>query len=141
MKKILLIISIVLLAHISQAAENHHHKHKHSMIEASSPFPTLSIKIEKDAMSGYNLTLLTTNFKFAPENVNKKNNGNEGHAHIYINGQKYRQYSPYFHIPAQFLKKGDNEIKVTLNSNDHGHFTVNKKPLEKVSKINFHHKH
>ena len=35
----------------------------------------------------------------------------------------------------------DNEIKVTLNSNDHSHFTVNKKPLTEVSKIHHHKNH
>ena len=39
------------------------------------------------------------------------------------------------------IKEGDNEIKVTLNSNDHSHFTVNKKPLTEVSKIHHHKNH
>ena len=141
MKNFYILIMVLLFNNISLASDDHNHGHKHKMIEASTPFPTLNVTLEKDAMSGYNLFILTTNFEFAPENVNQKNNGNEGHAHIYINGQKFRQYSPYFHISGKLLKEGDNEIKVTLNSNDHSHFTVNKKPLTEVSKIHHHKNH
>ena len=47
----------------------------------------------EDKMDGFNLIISTSNFIFSPQNVNEKNNGNEGHAHIYINGTKFRQYS------------------------------------------------
>ena len=42
---------------------------------------------------------------------------------------KYRQYSPYFHLSNNLLQKGENEIKVTLNSNDHSHLMVKGMPL------------
>ena len=61
--------------------------------------------------------------------MNLANNGNEGHAHIYVNDVKYRHYSPYFHLSNNLLKKGENEIKVTLNSNDHSHLMANGMPL------------
>ena len=127
MKKSLLIITFILFSNISFADDNHGHNHK--TIEANTPYPTLNVKLMKDTKDGYNLIIQTTNFKFAPEKVNQANNGNEGHAHIYINDVKYRQYSPYFHLSNNLLKKGENEIKVTLNSNDHSNFTANGIPL------------
>lgn len=127
MKKIFLIIIIVFFSNTSFPDNTHSHKHK--MIEANAPYPTLNVKLMKDAKDGYNLIIQTTNFKFAPEKVNEANNGNEGHAHIYINNVKYRQYSPYFHLSNNLLEKGENEIKVTLNANDHSHLMANGTPL------------
>ena len=127
MKKIFITLFLVLSSTFSIADDDHGHKHK--MVEANAPYPTLDVELIKDTKDGYNLIIQTTNFKFAPENVNQANNGNEGHAHIYINDVKYRQYSPYFHLSNKLLKKGENEIKVTLNANDHGHLVANGMPL------------
>ena len=127
MKKLLSIFIFVLFSNISFADDKH--SHKHARIEATAPYPTLDVDLIKDTKDGYNLIIQTTNFKFAPENVNQANNGNEGHAHIYINDVKYRQYSPYFHLSNNLLEKGENEIKVTLNANDHGHLMANGMPL------------
>ena len=127
MKKIFLIIIIVFFSNTSFPDNTHSHKHK--MIEANAPYPTLNVKLMKDAKDGYNFIIQTTNFKFAPEKVNEANNGNEGHAHIYINNVKYRQYSLYFHLSKNLLQKGENEIKVTLNANDHSHLMVKGIPL------------
>ena len=125
MKKFLLIFFFSFVSSSFAHDDNHMHK----MLEANAPYPTLAVKLIKDAKDGYNLIIQTTNFKFAPENVNLANNGNEGHAHIYVNDVKYRQYSPYFHLSNNLLNKGENEIKVTLNSNDHSHLAANGMPL------------
>ena len=110
MKKLLIITLFILSSTLSSADDDHGHKHK--MAEANAPFPTLDVELIKDTKDGYNLIIQTTNFKFAPESVNQTNNGNEGHAHIYINDVKYRQYSPYFHLSNNLLEKGENEIKL-----------------------------
>jgi len=133
MKNIILFFTLIFFSIASFADDDHSHKHK--MLEANVPYPTLDFEINQDAKDGYNLVIKTTNFKFTPENVNKANNGNEGHAHIYINDVKYRQYSPYFHLSNNLLKKGKNEIKVTLNSNDHSHLTVEGTPLDQVIEL------
>mgnify|MGYP005989764539 FL=1 len=127
MKKLFITLLFVLSSTFSIADDDH--EHKHNMVEANAPYPTLDVELIKDTKDGYNLIIQTTNFKFAPENVNQANNGNEGHAHIYINDVKYRQYSPYFHLSNNLLEKGENEIKVTLNANDHGHLMANGMPL------------
>ncbi len=69
-------------------------------------------------MKGWNLNIETTNFTFAPETVNQESSPNQGHAHLYINGEKItRIYSNWYHLPE--LPKGDNEIKITINTNLH----------------------
>ena len=64
MKKIFLIIIIVFFSNTSFADNTHSHKHK--MIEANAPYPTLNVKLMKDAKDGYDLIIQTTvTFNFA----------------------------------------------------------------------------
>ena len=94
------------------------HNHKTLDISANAAIPTIKIEVSPDKMKGWNLEIKTTNFAFNPENVNKDSNPNEGHAHLYINGKKVtRIYGDWYYIPD--LPKGENEIKVTLNTNLH----------------------
>lgn len=91
----------------------------------------VKLEITKDKMSGWNLLIHTKNFRFTPENVNQKNKAGEGHAHLYINGEKFaRIYSPSFHIPK--LIGTDHEIRITLNANGHETLAVGNVPIEKV---------
>ena len=135
MTKFILLPTIIFVHLMNFAWAGSNHDHHHQMIEAVSPYPTLEVEILEDAMSGYNLIINTTNFTFAPLNVNQANNGNEGHAHIYINNVKFRQYSPYFHLSNHLLREGLNEITVTLNANDHSHLMVNGNPLEEKLEV------
>ena len=105
-----------------------HDAHDHSkLVElgTGSTAPTLNFSLNKDGIGGWNLHISTTNFRFAPENVNSLNQPGEGHAHIYVQGKKLaRIYSPWFHISR--LPPGKVLITVTLNSNDHSTLSVGK---------------
>ncbi|MGI0481726.1 hypothetical protein ACN4EE_13160 [Geminocystis sp. CENA526] len=110
-----------------EAQNNHHHQkeksthnHTHKSIELSDndTIPTIKIIVSPDKVKGWNLEIQSSNFVFKPENINQNSNINEGHGHLYINGEKItRIYSNWYHIPE--LPKGKNEIKVTLNTNLH----------------------
>lgn len=103
---------------IEMKKEGDHHQHKTLEISANSPIPQVEIIAYSDPIKGWNLEIKTTNFNFNPELINKDSNPNEGHAHLYINGEKVtRIYSNWFYISE--LPKGKNEIKVTLNTNQH----------------------
>jgi hypothetical protein len=128
-KIIIFIISIVFSCTV-----NAEMKHSHKFFNATKPYPEIELTVEKDIMDGFNLRIVTRNFRFTPERVNKSNSQNEGHAHIYINGEKIRQYSPYFHLSRKFLHKNKNEIRVSLHANDHSHFVVD---MEKIQKTIF----
>jgi hypothetical protein len=85
--------------------------------------PTVQISVAPDAVGGWNLHVTTTNFRFAPEHASLPNIEGEGHAHIYVNGQKVaRLYGPWYHIAS--LPPGDVEVAVSLNANDHREFSV-----------------
>lgn len=91
--------------------------------------PALSMTVAKDPMSGWNVTLETENFTFAPTLAGGPPMPNTGHAHLYIGDQKVaRLYGPHFHLPD--LALGQHAITVTLSSNDHAYFAVNGSRVE-----------
>ena len=97
---------------------DHNHSHKALDISDNSDIPTLAINASPDAIKGWNLEIKTTNFTFTPENLNQASIPNQGHAHLYINGKKVtRIYGNWYYISE--LPKGDNKIKVTLNTDNH----------------------
>lgn len=97
---------------------NHDHHHNLLDVSAHSHVPTVKIKAYPDNLKGWNLEIKTTNFTFTPENLGIGNNANHGHAHLYVNGKKItRIYSNWHYISE--LPQGENEIKVTLNTDSH----------------------
>lgn len=86
--------------------------------------PSVAIEVNKDAKSGWNVHIITSDFTFTPENASSNNNViGEGHAHLYVNGEKVaRVYGDWFHYPGN--PTGDVEFKVTLNANDHSNYAV-----------------
>jgi hypothetical protein len=86
--------------------------------------PKVELVVVEDAKSGYNIKIITTNFKFTPENVNGENVIGEGHAHLYVDGEKIgRVYGEYYHYNGNF--EGSKKFLVTLNANDHSDYAVN----------------
>ncbi len=78
---------------------------------------------------GVNLYLLTRDWIWSPENVNNSHVPGEGHAHIYVDGEKVgRVYGPYHYLPG--LEPGERHIRVALNTNDHSALTYGGQPVE-----------
>lgn len=99
--------------------------HKHNRIEVSSelPVPEVSLNVQRDSKSGWNVEILTFGFLFTPELAGEPAVSGEGHVHLYLDGRKVaRVYGPWYHIPD--LPIGSHEIRVTLNGNDHSDFCV-----------------
>lgn len=90
--------------------------------------PGLDIQLVPDAMSGWNLHVMTENFRFAPQNASGADVPGEGHAHVYVNGEKIaRLYANWLHIPD--LPASGAEVTVSLNSNSHSPLTVEGVPV------------
>ncbi len=99
--------------------------------------PTLDIVVAEDQGDGWNLQILTTNFRFAPDHVNQPHQAGEGHARLYINGENVaRVYGPWFHIGS--LPSGRTEVTVILISNDHHGLTVGDEKLSVTKEIHVH---
>lgn len=108
------------------------HDHITREIDPSTPVPKIEIQIYKDAMDGVNVHVDVENYELgAPDRVATKTDLNkdgilQGHAHVFINAVKYsRLYGMDMHIPASALKKGTNQIAVSLNSHNHENWTKN----------------
>lgn len=105
-------------------------KEEHSKYEvlSDSPVPSVMIHASKDANGGWNIQLMTENFKFTPENSGKEDIPNEGHAHLILNGRKIaRVYSNWIHAT---IPKGKNILKVNLTTNSHKDYYYQGKPIE-----------
>lgn len=102
-----------------QHKEEHVHDHRGDTVQVSEGVdaPELSLAISKDPKSGYNLQLNTKNFTFAPQNASREHKEGEGHAHVYVDGEKVaRLYGEWAHLE---LTEGEHKVEVTLNANDH----------------------
>jgi len=104
-------------------AESSNMKHSEQFEVGADKAPSVKVLADADAVSGWNVTLVTSNFKFAPQDVNETDVEGEGHAHIWVDGKKVgRVYGHNYHLGA--LGEGDHEITVTLNTNKHKDFAV-----------------
>jgi uncharacterized Zn-binding protein involved in type VI secretion len=113
----------------AKATMDHGHNHDKIIdLPEGADAPTIEVVMHKDAVSGWNLQIVTTNFSFTPKNVNRENTPGEGHAHVYVNGEKLaRLYSPWMHIGK--LPAGQVTVSASLNANDHSIISVGNKPL------------
>ncbi len=113
----------------------HGHAHLHSQVEVDPDnAPEVSIKVENDALAGWNVYVAVENFRFAPERVNQANTPNEGHAHLYLNGNKVtRLYGTAFHLTG--LQPGENVVSVSLNANDHSDLVLGGEPIEAAALV------
>lgn len=99
------------------------HSHDMYMYMGENP-PSVTIDVRKDTLGGYNLELLTTNFEFTPLAAGSDNVEGQGHAHLYINGEKItRLYGNHYYLGN--FDPGTYQISVTLNTNDHFDYSVN----------------
>ena len=99
------------------------HMDSHESFEISNiiggDIPEIDGWINQETTGNRMLKITTKNFTFEPEKMGSTEQIiNEGHAHLYINGEKKnRIYGEYFDLGK--LKPGIHEIRVTLNTNNH----------------------
>ncbi len=121
----------------THAAAGHkgHGSHEEILsLPAGAGAPTLDVAVSRDPETGWNLHVRTTGFRFAPQNAGKAHVPGEGHAHVYVNGEKIaRLYGPWMHIasfPGETAR-----IDVTLNANDHRALAIGDRPLKASTTI------
>jgi hypothetical protein len=121
----LCIFSVLFVYFVTQnphmySVNNSHANHGVVHIPSEYTPPSLEIHVMEDYSGSWLLKVDTENFTFSPEKVGlREPSYNEGHAHLYVNGEKInRLYGSYYNLGN--LKRGKNEIKVSLHSNNHG---------------------
>jgi hypothetical protein len=119
------------------------HSHMPIAVPANTLTPRLSLGLYKDAMSGLNLELLLENFTLIPPprgvlamkdlmvaTVNPRSSFVEGHAHLYVNGEKIqRLYGPNVHLPDARFHAGLNQVTVTISNHGHMYWTADKRQV------------
>ncbi|MEL7208351.1 MAG: hypothetical protein AAGK32_09000, partial [Actinomycetota bacterium] len=90
--------------------------------------PSVSIEVVEDPKSGHNLFATFEGHEMAPEAVSTEAVEGEGHAHIYVDGEKLtRLYGEALHLGD--LEPGMREITVELSANDHSPLAVDGEPV------------
>lgn len=112
------------------------HGHTRRDVSPDLPIPSVSHLVFPDVMDGYNIQIILQNFTFKPASINKEARSNQGHAHLYVNGEKVaRLYSDWFHMPGSFLSEGVNIVTVTLNANDHTEWSIDGQPISSSVRV------
>ena len=122
----ILVVSIVIPsnAHTSGATTIH------EIAQEGAPQATLEVK--KDPTGGFNVHVKTTNFVWRPEMASKKYFVGEGHAHVYLDGQKImRIYNEWFHLNTyQFATRaGEQLLSIEFVGNDHAPYAIRGVPI------------
>ena len=113
-----------------------HSNMDHSNFETALHNMSVEIIVSKDAVSGVNIELITNDFRFSPKNVNTKDIDGEGHAHLYIDDQKWgRVYSNFIHVGN--ISDGKHIFKITLNTNSHNEYTHHNSPIQDEIKFEY----
>jgi hypothetical protein len=94
------------------------------LASTTAPVPTVSFAIVKDALDGWDLHIDTTNFTWTPQLINQAPIADQGHAHLYIDGELTVLFGPWYHIDGSALPPGKHIITVSLNANDHSIFVA-----------------
>ncbi len=126
------ISSILRFASVARFNDHAHH----GMLETSGyeAAPMIKLEVIKDTASGWNLHLITQNFKFTPEDIDQPVDKPEGHAHVYVDGERIsRIYGPWFHLTG--LTPGPHTIRVFLDANDYSEFVFNGVPIDAIADV------
>lgn len=115
--------------HASPDAEHDHAHAEGHEVPDGMPAPTLAAEVAWSPLGGWDLHLAVTGFRFAPEHVSTEHIAGEGHAHVYVDGEKIsRVYGSSFHLGH--LLPSERVVRVELSANDHAPITVNGHPIE-----------
>lgn len=92
------------------------------------PAPEITVSARRQK-TGYLIEVESNEFDFTPHLLDKDHIPGTGHGHVYINGAKLgRLFQSTMQIGA--LPRGEHQISVTLNTNDHRLYLVDDKPVE-----------
>ena len=99
-------------AHADAHGGSAHAAMSHEPLESEIPV-MVAIEADVEDGGGVNVRIGALNWNWAPQNVNAAHIPGEGHAHIYVNGEKLnRVYGPYYHIPGLSPRRSRNSRHV-----------------------------
>ena len=94
------------------------HDHSTPLEMSGDAMPYLDLQLMPLADGSFNVRVQTMNFTFAPQKVDSEPTDGEGHAHLYIDGEKIaRIYGEWYHLAT--LPEDAEMVSVTLYANNH----------------------
>lgn len=142
MRKLVLVLTVALAAaacgsndeaatttHMHAAGDTAHMHSTMDPVEANSdPLPTVTLTVTPDPVSGFNVHADVEHLVWAPEKAGLDHVDGEGHAHVYVDGDKVaRIYGEWYHLTG--LTPGTHEVTVSLNANTHAPYAVGGVPI------------
>jgi plastocyanin len=92
--------------------------------------PSVGLEVTEDGHGGWNVHLPTREYTFTPQDAGGDATGGEGHAHLSLDGKKItRVYGEWFYLGADAVPRGEHELTVTLNADDHTTWAVDGAPV------------
>ena len=130
MKHLLITIGLILTMNSLIGNPMDHHVHSKNVEWEGEELPILNLRVERYDNSGWAVIYNANNFTFNAEKASSGHIAREGHGHLFVNDIKIsRLYGePYY---LKNLNIGVNEVKVTLNTNNHSSYVSNGIPIEK----------
>lgn len=134
MKHILIIICLIFAMNSLTGNPMDNHDHFKNVEWEGDEMPILNLRVERYDNFGWLIIYNANNFTFAAEKASSEHIAREGHGHLFVNDIKIsRLYGePYY---LKDLDIGVNEVKVTLNTNNHSSYVSNGIPIEKKVEI------
>ena len=129
-------LSLLLAASLTSAQEHSHSSHSgheeadHSAVMSmpAETAPTLQAAPTLTAVDRVDFELATTRFEFSREHADQAHVPGEGHAHLYVNGEKAaRVYSNRHSVNS--LSPGVHTIRIGLFTNDHAAYAADGNPV------------
>lgn len=127
LKSLIAAAAVVLIAFLVMEPKDEMHEmkdhaeHQHDHIMLTGPadsIPSIELTAHKDPKSGWNLQVVTENYRFAPEHASTDHVDGEGHSHLYVDGKKItRLYGEWYYLGS--LEPGTHTVRVDLTSNNH----------------------
>ncbi len=105
--------------------DEHSHVHNDNGIEvdAFGPIPAVDIEVtETEAPGVFDLVVSLDNFTPTPENIDADPIDNEGHMHLYIDGERVQRFTE---LELEIdVANGEHLVEVGLNANNHADYTL-----------------
>jgi len=113
-------------SHMHDDGEMHDHSELLEMTNGPAPFVDLQVMSLADG--GYNVRIQTLNFTFAPQKAGMEPVTGEGHAYLYIDGEKIaRIYGEWYHLES--LPDDAEMLSVSLYANNHQTLSIDGKAI------------
>ena len=114
----------------SHSDDDDEHSHGEEVLEvdADAPIPSVEIALSPTDDPGlFDLDVTVVNFTITPDNLDGEPIDNEGHLHLYLDGERIERFFELNHqveVPA-----GEHLVEVELSSNSHLPYAVDGAPI------------